>query len=536
MPNYSDLRNFHRPGRSVVYAMNGMVATSHPLATGAAIRCLQDGGNAVDAAITACAVQGVVEPQSTGIGGDCFALLAPKGGPDFVAFYGSGRAPAHISLDKIKGNNDRTIPRQSAHAVTIPGAVDAWCRLVEDYGTKSLGELLAPAINYAERGYPIFERVAYDWRDQVGKLRSTPSARAIFLPSGDAPSVGSTHSQPQLAAALRAIAEHGRTGFYDGWVAEDMVDYLREHGGSHRLDDFTSAQGEYVTPIQTKYKELTVHECPPNGQGFAALEMLNILQGFDSSNQDPLSVERFHLQIEATRLAYSDRDSLLTDPRFGAVPLNTLLSEDYARSQREKIRLNSAMTLQERSHTPAHPDTVCLSVVDRDRNVVSFINSIFDSFGSGLVTPRAGILLHNRGAGFVLEENHPNCIEAGKRPLHTIIPGLVTRDGRVTLSFGVMGGEYQAVGHAHLLSNLCEFHMDLQAAIDAPRVFAPSVGPVQVETEIPSATIAGLNDLGHKTAIQAKPIGGAQAVAIDWETGVLAGASDPRKDGCALGY
>ncbi len=534
------MRNLELPGRSAVRALNGMAATSHPLATQTAIRILQDGGNAMDAAVAACAVQCVVEPQSTGIGGDCFVLFAPGGGPrgdaEVVAFNGSGRAPAAATAEWYQEHGIAEIERNSPHAVTVPGAVDAWSRLLEDHGTRSLGELLQPAIAFARDGYPIHERVAFDWRLEADLLARDSTAKRIFLPDGRAPAVGSVHRQPELAATLGRIAEEGRDGLYRGPVAEDIVTYLNGLGGLHTLDDFAAAGGEYVTPIKTDYRGHTVFECPPNGQGVIALQILNVLSGYDLAAMDPLSAERLHLEIEAARLAYQDRNTFVADPRQAEVPVEALLSEARAAELRAAIRPDRRLAELPPSSLPAHADTVYLCVVDRDRNAVSFINSVFSSFGSCLVSPKTGVTLQNRGQGFVVDPAHPNGIAPGKRPLHTIIPGMLQKDGRTVMPFGVMGGQYQALGHAHFLTNLIDFDLGVQGALDLPRVFPLPPGPVDVESGVPAESVEALRALGHDIAAPAKPIGGGQAILIDWQTGILTGGSDPRKDGCALGY
>lgn len=530
------MRNFESPGRSPVHAANGMAATSHPLATLTALNILQAGGNAMDAAVAACAVQCVVEPQSTGIGGDCFMLYAPQGSADIIAFNGSGRTPAAASTEWYLEHDLAAIERCTPHAVTIPGAVDAWSQLIADHGSMSLSELLQPAIGFARDGYPIHSKVAYDWSNQLDTLANSEQAAAVFLAAGKPPAVGTLHRQPLLAATLARIAEQGRDGFYTGSVAEDLVSYLNSLGGLHTLDDFASAQGEYVTPVKTSYRGHEVYECPPNGQGIAALEMLNILQGFDLAELQPLSSERLHLQIEATRLAYRDRDRLIGDPAYSDIPVEQILSVEHAARMRSAIQADRAMTDLPASDFPNHADTVYLCVVDRDRNAVSFINSLFHSFGSTLVGPESGVCLQSRGSSFVVKPGHPNCIAPNKRPLHTIIPGMLTKDGRAVMPFGVMGGHYQAVGHTHLLTNILDLGLDVQEAIDLPRLFATPEGPVEVESGIPMQTVQKLRSLGHSITPADKPIGGGQAIMIDWDAGTLTGGSDPRKDGCALGY
>ncbi|NQU61567.1 MAG: gamma-glutamyltransferase [Rhodospirillales bacterium] len=529
------MRNLELPGRSPVRAAGGLAATSHPLATSAAVDVLRAGGNTMDAAIAAVAVQSVVEPQSTGIGGDCFMLYAPKGSGDIIAYNGSGRAPGRATPDWFQDKGVRKITEHSPHAVTIPGAIDAWCRLLDDHGTKSIGDMLQYAIHYARDGFPVHDRVATDWKRCEGMLGQDPSAKRIYLPGGKAPEAGSLHRQTELAATLETIAREGRDGFYKGAVAEDIVGHLQSLGGAHTLDDFANAKGEYVDPIKTTYKGFEVHECPPNGQGIIALLMLNILGEMGLDKFAALSPERLHLFIEAGRLAYAERDALIGDPAQVNVPVEEILSDGHAAQLRAKIDPDKA-TAERPPENPPGADTVYLCVVDKDRNAVSFINSLFQSFGSGLVGPKSGVILQNRGISFNLDPSHPNCVQPGKRPMHTIIPGMLTKDGRAVMPFGVMGGQYQAFGHAYFLTNLFEHGLDLQEAMDLPRLFPNSGGPVDVESGMPEDTIKALHARGHKTAPPAKPIGGAQAIWIDWQTGVLTGASEPRKDGCALGY
>jgi gamma-glutamyltranspeptidase/glutathione hydrolase len=532
------LRALDQPGRSAVHAANGMAATSHPLATITAITLLQQGGNAMDAAIAACAVLCVVEPHSTGIGGDCFCLYSPKG-QGVVAFNGAGRAPAAATIDWYRDQGIRAIERHGPHAITIPGAIDAWSQLLADHGTMSLGELLQPAIRFAADGFAVHHRQQSDWQACELLLARDPTAASAYLIDGKAPSVGVLVKFPLLARSLETIAEGGRAGFYEGWIAADMVDYLREKGGLHTLDDFASARGDYVTPVKTDYRGYEVYECPPPGQGIVALAMLNILSGFDLAALDPLSVDRFHLEIEAARLAYNDRAAALGDPDFASIPVDDWLSAAHADAERARIHRDRRMASLPPSGLPNHEDTVYLTIVDADRNSVSFINSLFASFGSCLVAPQSGIVLHNRGTGFVLEAGHPNCIAPNKRPLHTIIPGMLVRDGRTEMPFGVMGGHYQAIGHAHVLTNVIDYGMDLQDAIDMTRVFPDVLGQsesVMIESGLPPEIRAGLTRLGHRLAPSPNPIGGGQAIRIDWDQGVLSGASDPRKDGMAVGY
>ena len=529
------MRNLELPGRSPARATGGMVATSHPLSTATALDVLRNGGNAMDAAVAACAVQCVVTPQSTGIGGDCFVLYAPKGSDGIVAYNGSGRAPGAATPEWFADQGIKEIGEHTPHAVTVPGAVDAWCRLVDDHGTKSIGELLQPAIGYARDGFPVHDRVAVDWGRDAEVVKNDPAAARTYLPGGKPPKAGDIHRQPELAETLETIAKDGRDGFYKGAVAEDIVGHLQSLGGAHTLDDFADTAGEYVNPIKTAYRGHDVYQCPPNGQGVIALLMLNVLADMGLDKLDPLSPERLHLCIEASKLAYRDRNAMVADPAFEEVPVDKLLSADYAAELRDRIMAGQASD-EPPVQIPAHADTVYLCVVDKDRNAVSFINSLFEGFGSGLVAPETGVLLLNRGFSFNLDPGHPNCIQPKKRPMHTIIPGMLVRDGKAVMPFGVMGGQYQAFGHMYFLTNLFEHGLDLQEAMDLPRLFPTLDGPVDIESTMPEASVKGLQALGHKTQAPSKPIGGAQAIRIDWDKGTLTGASDPRKDGCALGY
>ncbi|MDQ0473655.1 gamma-glutamyltranspeptidase/glutathione hydrolase [Labrys wisconsinensis] len=495
---------------------------------------MREGGNAIDAAITAAAVLAVVEPQSTGIGGDAFMLYAPGGGPGIIAYNGSGRAPAAASPDWYHERGIRDMPQDGPHSVTIPGVIDAWARLAADHGTRGLDRLLGPAIRYAEEGYLIADRVAFDWAACAEALRTDADAARTLLPWGRPPRPGDRHVQPALGATLRAVAASGRKAFYEGPIAEDMVSALRSRGGLHTLDDFATAAGEYTTPISTRYRGVDVFELPPSNQAITALIMLNILDGFDMAGLDPFGAERLHLEIEAARLAYADRNAFVADPAQASVPVEELLSAGHARELRARIDPRRAMV----DLPPPRlrkSDTVYLCVVDRDRNAASFINSTYASFGSMIVAPASGVVLQNRGACFTLDPSHPNRIAPRKRPMHTIMPGMALRNGRVMMPFGVMGGDFQPFGHAHLLTNMIDFGLDPQAALDAPRVFHEA-GMVAAERGIPAAALAGLQDRGHRTLVSYEPHGGGQAISIDWEAGTLTAGSDPRKDGCALGY
>lgn len=531
------MRDLELPGRSPVHSPHGMAATSHPLSSQAAIDVLKAGGNALDAAVAACAVQCVVEPESTGIGGDCFCLYSQEGTTDIVAYNGSGRAPAAANADWYAQNGITELERQSPHSVTIPGAIDAWQRLINDHGRKSLAELLQPAIGYARDGYPVSSRVSVDFASQVEFLRKDKNAASVFMPDGRTPRVGETHRQPALAKTLETIASQGRDGFYTGAVAEDIVSYLQSLGGLHTLEDFASAGGEYVTPIATEFRGNRVYQCPPNGQGIVALMLLNMLsdQDVDGGSHELLSAQRIHLEIEAGRLAYQDRNFFVADPAQASVPVDHLLSDSHAAELRDMISLNSRLANLPVPTVPAHESTVYISVVDADRNCCSFINTLFHNFGSVQMPPNCGVMLHNRGQGFVLDPTHPNCIAPGKRPLHTIIPGMVSTDDRVTMSYGVMGGHYQSFGHMQFLTRMFDYGLDIQQAQDQPRFF-PSADEVEIEGPVPESVKHELREMGHRLVKPAKPIGGSQAISIDWQQNVLTGGSDPRKDGCAIGY
>ncbi|MGB0085052.1 MAG: gamma-glutamyltransferase family protein, partial [Rhodomicrobiaceae bacterium] len=509
------MRNFELPGRSPVYAPHAMACTSHPLATQAAVEILKSGGNALDAAVAAGAVQCAVEPGSTGIGGDCFCLYWPAGTDKPLAFNGSGRAPAAARAEWYAGEGIGKIARTSPHAVTIPGAVDAWSRLIADHGRKPLKELLQPAIAYASDGYPIAPRVQFDFVKQLPILRGNEVAASTLLVEGGAPRVGAVQRQPRLAASLELIVEHGRDAFYTGEVAQDMVEALRALGGLHSLDDFAGHRGDYVEPIFSEFRGYRVWECPPNGQGAIALLLLNMLSeaALDSGPLDP---RRIHMEIEAARLAYRQRDLLIADPSFASVPVGQILSPGFAAELVAAIDPEKAAVRLPEPPLPPQASTVYIAVVDQDRNACSYINSLFAPFGSGIMTPRTGIMLHNRGQGFSLDPGSPNCIAPGKRPLHTIIPGFVSKEERAVMPFGVMGGAYQALGHAQFLTRHFDYGLDIQEAIDCARFFPqPETGEVEVESGVPADAFAALRARGHALIPPSRPIGGTQAIWID---------------------
>lgn len=523
------MRDFQAPGRSAVYANNGICATSHPLAAKVAIETLEAGGNAVDAAIAGAVLLGICEPQMTGIGGDCFVLLKPAGTENILALNGSGRAPSASSAAEMRARGLNAIPLRGVEPVTVPGAVDAFCRLSDDWGKLGLDRCLAPAIRYAEEGVPVAPRVAYDWAEDAKDLIG--DARKFYLLDGQVPRAGQIFRAPGQAEVLRRIAAQGRAGFYEGEVAEDMVSSLQALGGKHTLADFAATSATYTDPISGPYKGIELVEHPPNGQGATAILMLNILSHFDIAAMDPFGSQRAHIEAEAAKLAYDARNRFLAET---APRIDHMLSPDTAAKLAKLIDPKRAMGSAAPLTEAVHKDTIYITVVDRDRMAVSLIYSIFWGFGAGTASRKFGINFQNRGAGFTLLEGHPNELGGGKRPMHTIIPGMLRKNGKVIMPFGVMGGAYQPNGHARFVSNMVDFGLDAQAAIDAPRSFSGAEGML-VETGYTPQVLAELVAMGHEAQSAPDPIGGAQAILID-ESGVLIGASDPRKDGCALGY
>lgn len=523
------MRDFQIPGRSPTYATNGMCATSHPLAAQTAIDILRAGGNAVDAAIAGAVLLGLCEPQMTGIGGDCFVLVKPAGEDRVFGLNGSGRAPLGLTAQAIRDAGHATVPLRSVLAVTVPGAIDAFCRLSADWGRIGLERILAPAIRYADEGVPVSPRVAFDWALEGGDLSG--EARRFYLLDGEIPRAGQVFRAPGQAEVLRRIARQGRDGFYAGEVAEDMVASLQALGGTHTLGDFAATACDYTTPISGTYRGLELLEHPPNGQGATAILMLNILSHFDLGAMDPMGALRAHIEAEAAKLAYDARNRFIAEH---APRLDHMLSAETAARLAGVIDPARAMADPTPLTESVHKDTILITVVDRDGMAVSLIYSIYDAFGSGLASSKFGINFQNRGAGFTLTPGHPNEAGGGKRPMHTIIPGMIRQNGRVTMPFGVMGGAYQPNGHARIISNIVDYGMDPQAAIDMPRAFGAD-GGMQVERGYSDGAREALASLGHALSVPKKALGGAQAILIE-DSGVLIGASDPRKDGCALGY
>ncbi|MGD9827175.1 MAG: gamma-glutamyltransferase [Hyphomicrobiaceae bacterium] len=528
------MRSFHFPGRSPVYSRRAMCACSHPAASLAAIDILKRGGNAVDATIAAAAVLAVVEPQMTGIGGDCFALIA-KPGQAPIALNASGRAPAAADSAWYQRQGITTVERTTPHAVTVPGAIDGWARLLADHGTLGFDTVLSRAIELAEEGLAVAPRVAFDWSRNVAHLSIHEGARRHLLLDGKAPQVGQVVRFPALAGTLRAIAEQGRDAFYTGERAAEMVATLKALGGLHTMDDFASQSASYVTPIAVPYGGAEIYELPPNNQGIVALVMLNILSRLGRLSDKAMSAERYHVLMEVARLAYAMRDTFVADPAVSEVPVAHMLSAGVADEIVRRIDRDRRTPDLGPVPRPSGSDTVYLTVVDADGMAVSFINSLFSAFGSGIVTEKGGITLHNRGQGFVLDPAHPNCIAPRKRPMHTLVPAMAMKDGQPLMSFGVMGAAFQPMGHVYVVTNMFDYGMDPQEALDLPRIFFEN-GRLSLEESVPADVAATLERMGHTIEWRDEPWGGGQIVYFDRQNGGLVGASDPRKDGHALGY
>jgi gamma-glutamyltranspeptidase/glutathione hydrolase len=527
-------------GRSVVRASQGMVATSQPLASQVGIEILKRGGNAVDASIAVAAVLNVTEPLMTGIGGDAFMMIYAAKTKTLEGLNASGRAPRALHLEHFASRKIAQMPVTGMEPITVPGAFDGWVTLLEKRGTMKLEELLAPAIAYAESGFPVMEKTAADWEPEVPRLKLTAAAASTYLVDGKAPHPGAIFSQKNLARTLRTLAKGGRDAFYRGEIARAIVDYCRRNGGFLSMEDFAAQKSEWVEPISTTYRGHTLYELPPNGQGVTALLLLNMLEGLDLRSMR--GGRYYHTLIEATKIAFADRNRYIADPAFFKTPVKTLVSKQYAAERRVLLNPDRAIDPPAYGDIRTGSDTTYFAIVDKDRNAVSFINSLFSPFGSAIVAGETGILLQNRGAGFSLEPGHPNRIEPGKRPFHTLIPAMVFKDGRFLMSYGVMGGDVQAQGHAQVLINLIDRGLNLQQAIDAPRVRYISGRGVMMEDELGQPVIDDLIRRGHERVLPGPGLthrtlmGGGQAIMIDAASGSLLGASDVRKDGLALGY
>lgn len=535
--------------RSEVVARNGMVATSEPLAVQAGLDMLKAGGNAADAAIAASAVIGLTEPMSCGIGGDLFAIYWDTRTQRLYGLNASGRSPWRLTRDVFSSRNLSQIPLTGPLCWSVPGCVDGWDELRRKFGTRDFAALLKPAIEYADQGFPVSEIISGYWRGAEKSLAAWPDSARTYLPGGRAPEAGAMFKNPQLAASYRLIARDGRRAFYEGDLARKIVAFSEAHGGYFSLRDFAEHRSEWVEPVSTRYRGYDVWQLPPNGQGIAVLEMLNILEGYDLRALGPLSPEFLHLFVEAKKLAFADRARFYADPEFSRLPISELISKPYAERRRLRIDpVKAAVDVPPGDPRMEQGDTIYLTVVDKDRNCCSFIQSNFYGFGSAVVAGDTGFCLQSRGALFALDDTHPNRLEPHKRPFHTIIPGFVTHHGKPWLSFGVMGGDMQPQGQVLALINLIDFGMNVQAAGDAARVqhlgsasptglpAATDGGVVAVESGIPPAALAGLRARGHQIVRSTGSFGGYQAILIDERHDVLHGGSDPRKDGCAAGY
>jgi gamma-glutamyltranspeptidase / glutathione hydrolase len=524
--------------RSVVMARNGIVATSQPLAAEAGVAILKKGGNAFDAAIATALTLGVVEPMSTSIGGDAFLLYHWAADSKLYGVNGSGRCPRRLTLDALQRHGMQGVPRHGWGTVTVPGAIDAFVEVQRRHGKLTFAEVLEPAIYYASEGFPISEVIATQWQAAVPLLAQWPTSAQTYLVDGKAPRAGDVHRQPHLARTLQLLAAEGKEAFYRGDIARRIVQFSQATGGFLELEDLAAHTTEWVEPLRTDYRGYSVLELPPNGQGITALMALNVLEGFHVGAMEYGSAAYYHLLIEATKQAFADRNRYVADPACAVIPVAGLLSKPYADARRREITLDRAG-----DYAPGNPaafgNTVYVTCVDRERNAVSLINSLFTGFGSGIVAGDTGICLHNRGSGFVAEPAHPNVLTPGKRPLHTIIPALILKDEQPWLCYGVMGGDMQAQGHIQVAINMIDFAMNVQEGIEAPRYRILGGRQVALERAIPHAVRDTLAAMGHVLAPygdQSVSYGGGQGILIDYERGVLQGGSDYRKDGCAIGY
>ena len=530
--------------RSAVVARNGAVATSQPLAAQVGLQVLKKGGNAVDAAVATAAALNVVEPASTGIGGDMFALIWMGDSKKVTAINGSGHSAAAANPKSVLDKGYASIPidgPDAAFSVSVPGTVDGWQKCLETHGTMTLGEVLQPAIQYAEGGYAVSEGIARSWAANEGKLKQRPSGGEL-LRGGRAPRYGEVIELHTLGRSLRAIAEGGPEAFYKGDIAARIAAYVQSEGGWITEEDLASHHSDIDEPINTEYRGVTVWECPPNGHGIAALMALNVAEGFDLSNIGPQSADRYHYLVESMRLGYADALQYVADPRVTDVPIEAMLSKDYASKRRGLVDKNKAVPDVTYGEPIGNSDTVYLTVMDGQGNGCSLINSLYHGFGSGLVVPDTGIVLQNRGALFSLDPSHPNYLEGGKRPYQTIIPAMATRDDELWLSFGVMGGFQQPQGHLQVISNMVDFGMDAQRALDALRfsIDVQETGAVMVEEDLDPKVVAELKRRGHDVVVvegfQRGKFGGGQVISRDSETGVLTAGSEPRNDGSAVGW
>jgi gamma-glutamyltranspeptidase/glutathione hydrolase len=537
-----------RSTRSVVMARNGVIATSQPLATAAGLRVLQSGGNAIDAAITAAAVLSVVEPTMNGIGGDLFAIVYSAKDKKVHGLNASGRAPAAATLAEFKRRGLERIPLRGELSISVPGVVDGWHELLSKHGTRTLAQALEPAIRYAREGYAVSEIISDQWKSVESLLARDPNAAAAFLTNGKAPAPGDVMKNPALAASLELIAKDGRDAFYKGALAKAIADDVQRRNGFLTAKDLADHRSDWVEPLSTTYRGYQMLELPPNTQGIAALQMLNILEGFDLKTLGHNSAPYLHLLVEAKKIAFADRGAWIGDPSTTpAKALQQMLSKEYAAERRKEINRDKAaadykpLSIDGRT-TPSggeppvgRGDTIYLTAADAEGNVVSLIQSIYETFGSALVAGNTGIVLHNRGSLFSLDTAHPNALAPGKRPFHTLVPAMVLKDGAPWVSFGVMGGDMQAQGHVQVLINLVDFGMNIQDAGEAAR-FRHSGSGLALESAFNQEARDGLTSRGHQVIHTPGVFGGFQGVMIDPRTRVLMAGSDPRKDGMAAGW
>ncbi|MFD2513173.1 gamma-glutamyltransferase [Pontibacter locisalis] len=532
--------------RSEVIAQNGMAATSQPLATQVALDVLKQGGTAVDAAIAANAMLGLVEPTGNGIGGDLFAIIWDAKSQKLYGLNGSGRSPYSLTLDYFKKQGITHIPAHGPLPVSVPGTVDAWFEMHKKFGKLPMKKILAPTIQYAREGFPVSEVIAYYMQRSVPALSKYPGFKETYMPDGKAPEKGQIFKNPYLANTLEKIAKGGRDAFYKGDIARTIDAYMKRQGGFLSYKDLADHTSEWVEPVSTNYRGYDVWELPPNGQGIAALQILNILEPYDLKSMGHESPEYIHLFVEAKKLAFEDRAKYYADPAFNKIPVEQLISKEYAAERRKLINENRAASRYDAGKLK-QGDTIYMTVADKDGNMVSLIQSNYRGMGSGMTPDGLGFILQDRGEMFMLEEGHFNTYAPHKRPFHTIIPGFVTKDGKPWLSFGVMGGAMQPQGHAQVLINMIDFGMNVQEAGDAPRIqhdgsseptgeVMTSGGMVYLETGFPYETIQKLLQMGHKVGYDLGGYGGYQAIKYDPEHKVYYGASEARKDGQAAGY
>ena len=530
--DYFDKRDFSKLGKSNVLSSHAMIASSHPIAASVGIEILKNGGNAVDAAIAMNAVLCIAEPHMTGVGGDCFVMLSVDGITNIKALNGSGKSSSKAKASKLRKRNISVITPEMPEAITIPGAVASWSLLHKDHGYMPWQELFGPAIKYAQHGIKIHERVALDWSKNIQKLSSDLDTSKLFLKNDKSFEFMDNFKNENLSETFRTISLEGYDGFYNGWVANDMFKKLESIGGYHSLDDFSNASAEWVKPISSDYRGFKVHECPPNGQGLVALIILSILEKFDLKK---LSKSNYtHLFCEATKIGYFLRDQYLAAQELNKLSVHHFLNSRLLDQYASNLDMNKAKVYS-LSDFPDHPDTIYLTVRDKDGMVISFINSLFDAFGSGITSPKSGVLFHCRGRAFNTIDGHPNELNPNKRPVHTIIPAMISKDNKLISSFGVMGGQYQAAGHAYVLSQMIDFGLNPQLALNYPRIF-PNNNILDIENDFDLGLINELKLKGHQINYPAPPIGGGQMILIDEERNTLIGASDWRKDGLAIGY